>query len=62
VANVKKNVEPRINWSLWTGLALLALWVVVALVIAWPSGWAHVPLAAGFVLVAKGIVEADRRE
>ena len=59
--NVKKNAEPRVNWSMWSGLALLVLWAIVAFVVAWPSGWAHLPLAAGVVLVARGIVEADRR-
>ena len=43
------------------GAALsLILWVIVAFVVAWPTGWAHLPLAAGVVLIAKAIVEGDR--
>ena len=47
--------------SRWTliGFALIAGWMVLAFVIAWPSGWAHVPLAAGVLAIARGIVEAD---
>ena len=41
------------------GFALIAAWIVLAFVIAWPSGWAHVPLAAGVIAIARGIVEAD---
>lgn len=38
-------------------LFLLALWVVLAFVLAIPSGWAHVPLAVASVLMAVGIVK-----
>jgi len=37
----------------------LALWIVLAFVIAWPSGWAHVPLVAAALLAVRGIVAAD---
>ena len=43
------------------GLALLVVWIVLAFVVVWPSGWAHVPLAAGVILIAAGIVKADER-
>lgn len=41
-----------------TALAILSLviWVVLAFVVAIPSGWVHVPLAVGFVLLARGLV------
>ncbi|GBD31410.1 hypothetical protein HRbin33_00362 [bacterium HR33] len=41
------------------GFALLLLWVWIAFIAAWPSGWAHLPLAAGVVLIAVGIVRSD---
>lgn len=47
------------NWSVLGGFGLLVLWVVLALVIALPTGWVHLPLAAGAVLIARGIVLAD---
>ena len=49
------------NLALLAAIACLALWIVLAFVIAWPSGWAHVPLAVGVVLIVKAIVEADER-
>lgn len=42
-------------------LISLILWAVLALAMAIPSGWVHLPLAVGTVLVAVGIVEADAR-
>jgi len=41
------------------GAAALAAWIVLAFVVAWPSGLAHVPLAVGVVLLARGIVLRD---
>ena len=40
------------------GLALIALWVVLALVMAIPSGWVHVPLALGVTCIAVAIIES----
>jgi uncharacterized membrane protein len=40
-------------------IGCLALWVVLAFVIAWPSGWAHVPLVAAALLAVRTIVVAD---
>lgn len=37
----------------------LALWIVFAFVIAWPTGWVHVPLVAAALLAVRGIVAAD---
>ena len=39
----------------------LALWVVLAFVVAIPKGWVHVPLAAGTVLIAFGIIQLPPR-
>jgi uncharacterized membrane protein len=37
-------------------LISILLWIYLAFVAAIPSGWVHVPLAVGVVLVAMGIV------
>ncbi len=47
------------NRWLLAGFALVLLWIGLAFVVAWPSGWAHLPLAAGAVLIAVGIVRSD---
>ena len=39
----------------------LALWIVLAFVIPWRSGWAHLPLAVGVTFIVRAIVEADER-
>jgi uncharacterized membrane protein len=44
-----------------TAAASLVLWIVLAFVLSLPTGWVHVPLAAGIVLLAMGIVTADTR-
>ncbi len=41
-------------------LASLVLWAILAFAMAIPSGWVHAPLAVGVVLIAMGIVEADK--
>ncbi len=39
-----------------------AAWVIVAFVVAWPSGWAHLPLVLAVILLARAIVhEPDER-
>jgi len=38
------------------GVVCLLLWVLLAFVFAIPSGWVHVPLAAGCVLLARAVV------
>ncbi len=40
-------------------LISLILWAVLAFALAIPSGWVHVALAVGVVLIAVGIVEAN---
>jgi hypothetical protein len=47
--------------SLIGAVACLGLWILLAFVLALPSGWVHLPLAAGAVLLAKAIVEAGAR-
>jgi uncharacterized membrane protein len=37
----------------------LAAWIVLAFVVSLPSGWVHVPLVAGVLLVVRAIVAAD---
>ncbi len=44
-----------------SGFLSLALWVVVAFVWALPSGWAHLPLVAGFLLLVGAIVEQKEK-
>ena len=44
------------NWYAGAGILLLVLWVVLAFVLAIPSGWVHAPLALGCVLLARAIV------
>jgi len=44
------------SWYAGAGILLLILWVVLAFVLAIPSGWVHVPLALGCILLARAIV------
>jgi len=48
----------RARWFALGAVALVTLWIVLAFVVAIPSGWVHVPLAAGTVLVCLAIVES----
>ncbi len=45
-----------------TALAILCLvvWVVFVFVVATPSGWVHVPLGVGSVLLVRGLVGRRR--
>jgi hypothetical protein len=47
------------NLYLLGALISLILWAVLAFALAIPSGWVHLPLAAGAVLIAMGIVKKD---
>jgi uncharacterized membrane protein len=47
-----------VNRYFLLALIALVLWVVLAFGVAIPSGWVHVPLALGAVLIAIGIVES----
>ena len=56
----KEGAVP-VNGALIGAAVALIAWVVLAFVVAWPSGWAHTPLAIAVVLIVKGIVDADAR-
>lgn len=43
--------------TLLGAIGSLVLWGVLAFVMAIPSGWAHLPLAVGVVLLAKVIID-----
>ena len=44
------------NLTLLAAVASLALWIVLALVVALPAGWVHVLYAAGITLLARRVV------
>ena len=44
------------NATLLGAIVLLALWIVLAFVLAVPSGWVHVCYAGSTILVARRIV------
>ena len=46
------------KWSLLAAVVLLGVWIILAFVAAFPSGWVHAPLAAGTVLIAKAIIDS----
>lgn len=48
--------------SRWLALAAatcLAVWIVLAFVVAVPSGWVHALLAVGVLVLVRAIVSAD---
>lgn len=50
----------RLSLSLTLAAILcFALWIVLAFVLAFPTGWVHVPLVFGVLLVVRAIVAAD---
>ncbi|HEX9705820.1 MAG TPA: hypothetical protein VGA20_11285 [Gemmatimonadales bacterium] len=44
------------NLTLLAAVASLALWIVLAFVIALPVGWVHLLYAAGFILLARRVL------
>lgn len=48
------------NVSLIGAIVCILLWMVLAFVAAIPSGWVHIPLALGVILLAKAILEGRR--
>jgi hypothetical protein len=47
--------------GLWiVAVALLVVWGVLVFVVQPATGWVHLPLAAGVVLVARAIIGGDR--
>jgi hypothetical protein len=51
-------MRPSVMLTL-VAVTCLALWIVLAFVVAWPSGWAHVPLVAAVLVAVRAIVAAD---
>ncbi len=45
--------------SIMGALFMLLLWVVLAFVLQFESGWVHVPLALCAVLLARAIILSD---
>ncbi len=43
------------------GVACVVMWIIVAFVIPLRSGWAHVPLGVGVVLIGMGIVISSEK-
>jgi len=41
------------------GIVLIGAWIVLAFAMAIPSGWVHLPLAAGVTLIAVGIIQTS---
>ena len=52
--------EPAVNASLIGGLALLALWVVLAFVAPVGAGWVHLLMASGVVLLIRRVVTGPK--
>lgn len=48
------------NPSLLAAVAALALWVVLAFLVRIPSGWVHLPLAVGVLLLVRRVVTGPR--
>lgn len=46
------------RWSALGAVVSLVLWIVLAFVVAIPSGWVHAPLALGSILIARAIVDS----
>lgn len=44
------------NPTLVAALVLLAAWLLLAFVLAVPTGWVHVPLAAAVILLVRRVV------
>jgi len=53
--------DGTMNVYLIVGIACLVLWGILLFGLAVPSGWVHVPLAVGFVLVARGLMAPRKR-
>lgn len=48
------------NPTLLAAVAALVLWVVLAFIVHIPSGWVHLPLAAGVLLLVRRVVTGPR--
>jgi hypothetical protein len=56
------DLSERMEMNLPAVAAILCIliWIVLAFVIAIPSGWVHVPLILGVLLIVKAIVDGGR--
>ncbi len=45
-----------VNVYVFAAILSIAAWIVIAFVVAWPTGWAHLPLILGVVFLARAIV------
>ena len=50
------TMSAHMNIYLLASTVCFAAWVIIAFVIAWPTGWAHAPLIVAVVLLARAIV------
>lgn len=44
------------NLTLFAAVVMLLLWIVLAFVLALPSGWVHGFYAAGWILLARRVI------
>lgn len=47
------------RWLTIAAILCLTVWIVLAFVLAYPTGWVHVPLVLGVLLAVRAIVAAD---
>ena len=57
ISHQERRVKPA--FALAAAALAIVLWVILAFVMAVPSGWVHVPLAIGACLVAVAILESN---
>jgi len=60
VSHQGRRIKPA--FALAGAAGCIALWVVLAFVMAIPSGWVHIPLALGACLIAIAIIESNPAE
>ena len=56
ISHQDRRIKPA--FALAGAAGCIALWVVLAFVMAIPSGWVHVPFALGICLIAVAIIES----
>ena len=49
------------NLAAIAAVLCLLVWIVLAFVLALPSGWVHIPLMFGVLLIVKAIVDGTKR-
>ena len=47
------------HWLILGAVASVLAWILLAFVLAYPTGWVHVPLVIGVLLIVRAIVAAD---